>query len=136
MASRRLSERPARTVDGSPTLVTMRQMELLTSVYGSFTARVLVARLYDEGIDAELRGPVDSPYGLTIGDLARIDVFVPPDQVEDARFVLLVNEVEEATTLPERPRLRRGLAVWGAALAAVCALGALAAPFAHWLSGT
>jgi hypothetical protein len=114
----------------------MRQMELLTSVYGTFTARVLVARLYDEGIDAQLRGPLDSPYSLTVGDMARIDVFVPPEQVEDARFVLLVNEVEEATTLPERPRLRRGLAFWGAILAAVCAMAALAAPLAHWLSGT
>ncbi len=76
-------------------------MEQLTSVCGSFEARVLVARLYDEGIDAELRGALDSPYGFTVGELARIDVFVPEDQAEAAQFVLLADAVDAATELPE-----------------------------------
>lgn len=76
-------------------------MEQLTSVCGSFEARVLVARLYDEGIDAELRGALDSPYGFTVGDLARIDVYVPVDQAQDAQLVLLANAVDAATELPE-----------------------------------
>jgi len=76
-------------------------MEQLTSVCGSFEARVLAARLYDEGIDAELRGALDSPYGFTVGDMARVDVFVPTDQAEDAQLVLLANEVDAATELPE-----------------------------------
>lgn len=86
-------------------------MEQLTWVCGSFEARVLAARLYDEGIDAELRGALDSPYGFTVGDLARIDVYVPTDQAEDARLVMLANEVDAATELPE-PRRRPRLTVW------------------------
>ena len=76
-------------------------MEQLTWVCGSFEARVLAARLYDEGIDAELRGALDSPYGFTVGDLARIDVYVPTDQAEDAQLVMLAIEVDAATELPE-----------------------------------
>jgi hypothetical protein len=86
-------------------------MEQLTWVCGSFEARVLAARLYDEGIDAELRGALDSPYGFTVGDLARIDVYVPTDQAEDAQLVMLAIEVDAATELPE-PRRSRRLTVW------------------------
>jgi hypothetical protein len=81
----------------------MSTMEQLTWVSGSFEARVLAARLYDEGIDAELRGALDSPYGFTVGDLARVDVYVPSDQAEDARLVMLQIEVDAATELPEPP---------------------------------
>ena len=38
----------------------MASMERLTSVNGSFPARVLAARLSAEGLDCELRGAVDS----------------------------------------------------------------------------
>src|SRR5262249_28125461 len=74
-------------------------MTLLTSVTGTFRARVLAARLESEGIDARLKGAVDSPYGITIGDLARVDVLVPADQVDDASFILLTDEVD-ATLAP------------------------------------
>ena len=47
-----------------------------------------------EGIDAELRGPVDGPYALTVGDLARVDVYVPADQMDDAQLVVLAAEVD------------------------------------------
>ena len=43
----------------------------------------------------ELRGALDGPYGLTVGDLARVDVYVPGDQIEEASIVLLVTEVDE-----------------------------------------
>jgi hypothetical protein len=56
---------------------------------------VLAARLLDEGFDVELRGALDGPYGLTVGDLARVDVYVPGDQIEEASMVLLVTEVDE-----------------------------------------
>jgi len=56
---------------------------------------VLAARLVDEGFDVELRGALDGPYGLTVGDLARVDVYVPGDQIEEASMVLLVTEVDE-----------------------------------------
>lgn len=69
-------------------------MQRLTSLFGSFRARVVAARLESEGIEVELRGALDSPYVLTLGDLARVDVFVPEDQLEDARTVLVVDEAE------------------------------------------
>jgi hypothetical protein len=70
-------------------------MSRLTSLQGSFRAHVLAARLVDEGFDVELRGPIDGPYGLTVGDLARIDVYVPGDQIAEASVVLLATEVDE-----------------------------------------
>lgn len=70
-------------------------MSRLTSLQGTFRARVLAARLVDEGFDVELRGALDGPYGLTIGDLARVDVYVPGDQIEEASIVLLATEVDE-----------------------------------------
>lgn len=71
-------------------------MERLTWVSGAFAARVVAARLLSEGVDAELRGAVDGPYALTVGELARVEVWVPADQLDDARMVLLVDEVEAA----------------------------------------
>jgi hypothetical protein len=102
-------------------------MEQLTSVCGSFAARVLAARLYDEGIDAELRGALDSPYGFTVGDMARIDVFVPTDQAEDAQLVLLANAVDDATELPE-PRSRRRPLTWPFWIVLVAVVVAAVAP--------
>jgi hypothetical protein len=70
-------------------------MSRLTSLQGSFRAHVVAARLVDEGFDVELRGALAGPYGLTVGDLAVIDVYVPGDQIEEASIVLLANEVDE-----------------------------------------
>src|SRR5437763_1120572 len=83
-------------------------MTRLTSVYGTFRARVMAARLQDEGLDVELRGNLNSPYALTMGDMARVDVYVPNDQVDDAKLVLLVNEVDEADIVldDDRPPIR------------------------------
>ena len=75
-------------------------MRRLTWVSGSFSAHVLAARLQSEGIDCELRGAVDSPYGLTVGAMARVDVYVPEDQMEDARLVMLVGEVDATLAAP------------------------------------
>jgi hypothetical protein len=75
-------------------------MAALTSVSGSFRAHVLAARLESEGIDAQLRGALDGPYGLTVGDLARVDVYVPLEQLEDARYVLLADEVDATLAAP------------------------------------
>lgn len=98
-------------------------MQRLTWVNGSFRAHVLRARLCSEGIDAQLRGPVDGPYVLTVGDLARVDVFVPADQMEDAQLVMLVGEVDAALAAPREwggTRVR-GTAVRWAALGALLA---------------
>jgi hypothetical protein len=80
-------------------------MTCLTSVHGSFTAHVVAARLTSEGFDVELRGAIANPYALTMGDLARVDVFVPAEQIDEASYVLLVNEVDavlddDGTTRP------------------------------------
>jgi hypothetical protein len=98
----------------------MVPMTRLTSVYGSFRARVMAARLTDEGFDVQLRGALDSPYGLTVGEMARVDVYVPDDQFDEASLVLLVAEVDEADEIldDDRPpiRARPVPVVWVAAL--------------------
>ncbi|MCU1456250.1 MAG: putative prokaryotic signal transducing protein [Actinomycetia bacterium] len=81
----------------------MIPVTLLTSVGGSFTAKVIVARLASEGIECEVRGAMDSPYALTMGDMARVDIYVPDEQLEDARMVLLVDEVDSSVIAPTRP---------------------------------
>jgi hypothetical protein len=76
------------------------QMTRLTSVSGSFSAHLMAARLQSEGIDVQLRGALDGPYGLTVGDMARVDVFVPDDQLDDARLVMLATEVDQVLAAP------------------------------------
>jgi hypothetical protein len=104
-------------------------MTRLTSVYGSFGARVVAARLESEGFDVELRGALDGPYAVTVGELARVDVFVPSEQADEASFVLLIDEVDEMDDLldddrppiPSRrfPRWCVGVAVLMLAIATV-----------------
>lgn len=108
----------------------MATMERLTSVSGAFPARVLAARLHSEGLDPELRGAIDSPYLLTVGEMARVDVYVPADQLEDARYVMLVDEVDAAC---EGETLSASQASWPRwVLLALLAMVALA-PLAHLL---
>ncbi len=75
-------------------------MQPLTSVHGAFSAHLLAARLRSEGIEVELRGGLHSPYGLTVGDMARVDVYVHEDQLDDASFVMLATEVDDALAAP------------------------------------
>ena len=94
-------------------------MTRLTSVYGSFRARVMAARLEDEGFDVQLRGALDSPYGLTVGEMARVDVYVPDEQFDEASLVLLVSEVDEADEILDDdrpPRRARSLPLTLAAM--------------------
>jgi hypothetical protein len=99
-------------------------MQRLTWVSGSFSAHVLNARLRSEGIDSQLRGPVDGPYALTVGDLARVEVYVPADQMDDAQLVVLAAEVDATLAAPSewggRKKTRSPWAV-GAAVAALLA---------------
>src|SRR5262245_8743271 len=80
----------------------------LTSVYGSFRARVMAARLESEGFDVELRGAIDDPYRLTVGEMARVDLYVPEEQLGDASLALLVAEVDEVDEIldDDRPPIR------------------------------
>jgi hypothetical protein len=116
-------------------------MTQLTSVSGSFRARVLVARLVSEGIDAQPRGSLDSPYGFTVGDMARVDVYVPADQLEDARYVLLADEVDATLAAPSEwwdagtdtePGRRRWLWWVALTLLAVAVLAPLLGSVARW----
>ena len=90
----------------------MEPLVALTSVQGAFTAHVIAARLHSEGIDVELRGAVGSPYGLTVGDMARVDLYVPEDQMDDARLVLIASEVDDAMDLPEPRRATGAGPLW------------------------
>jgi hypothetical protein len=116
------------------------RMAPLTWVTGAFRAQVLAARLESEGIDAQLRGALASPYGLTVGEMARVDVFVPEDQLEDAKYVLLVDEVDATLAAPsdwwdagdDRPRRRRWLGWVAAAVLAASVLGAVVGAVRHW----
>jgi Putative prokaryotic signal transducing protein len=100
-------------------------MERLTWVSGSFSAHVLNARLRSEGIDAELRGSVDGPYALTVGDLARVEVYVPADQMDDAQLVVLAAEVDAVMAAPREwsgtARVRGVWARWAAVAALIAA---------------
>jgi hypothetical protein len=100
-------------------------MVKLTSVHGSFAAHVLAARLADEGLDVEVRGVHANPYGLTVGDIAVVDLYVPADQADDASYVLLASEIDEVLELPS-PRRGRP-ATWRVA-AALVVLGLAVAP--------
>src|SRR5215212_6621102 len=112
------------------------RMAPLTWVAGAFRAQVLAARLESEGIDAQLRGALASPYGLTMGDMARVDVFVPEDQLDDAKYVLLADEVDATLAAPTEwwdAGSDRRWVVWvGAALLATSLLGALLGALRHW----
>jgi hypothetical protein len=114
------------------------RMARLTTVGGSFAARVLEARLVAEGITVELRGCLDSPYQFTVGDMSRVDVFVPVEELDDAKLVMLVDEVDAVLELPpqrEAPGGDRGgdRALW-VVLVAVVMLGLL--PIARMALGT
>ena len=107
-------------------------MTRLTTVGGSFAARVLQARLQDEGLTVELRGNVDSPYAFTVGAMSRVDVYVPDHDLEDAKLVMLVNEVDSVLDLP--PQRDHPTSPWGdrafwIVLVAVVLLGII--PIAH-----
>jgi hypothetical protein len=75
-------------------------MQPLTWVSGSFSAHLLAARMESEGIDVQLRGALDGPYLLTVGAMARVDVWVPEDQLDDARLVMLATEVDSVMAAP------------------------------------
>jgi hypothetical protein len=104
------------------------RMARLTTVGGSFAAHVMAARLKAEGITVKLRGAVDSPYQFTVGDMSRVEVFVPEDELDDAKLVLLVDEVDFVLDLPPQrdapsdPSLWGGRALW-VVLVAIVLLG-------------
>ena len=85
---------------------------------------------------------VSGSYGLTMGDMARVDVYVPEDQLADARYVLLADEIDATLAAPsdwwdagaEPPvvRRRRRLRWMAAALLAIAVLGTFLGAVRHW----
>ena len=115
------------------------RMTRLTSVSGSFAARVIQARLEDEGLTVALRGCIDSPYAFTVGAMGRVDVFVAEGDLEDAQLIMLASEIDSALDLPpQRDRPHRTVA-WGdraywVLLVAILLLGII--PIARMALGT
>ncbi|MCU1375870.1 MAG: hypothetical protein JWO68_3156 [Actinomycetia bacterium] len=60
-------------------------------VTDGFHARVVAARLGSEGIVTQLRGGIDTPYPM-----GAVEVLVGEDDLEEARTLLLVDDVESA----------------------------------------
>ena len=67
------------------------RMVRLATVGTSFHARVIAARLGTEGIVTDLRGNIDGLY--PVGD---VHVFVDQEDLEEAREILLVDDIESA----------------------------------------
>ena len=111
-------------------------MQPLTWVSGSFSAHLLAARMEAEGIDVQLRGALDGPYGLTVGDMARVDVWVPEDQLDDARLVMLATEVDSVMAAPREwgaaPSARTSR--WPLLVALFLIVVAGLAPILHWVT--
>lgn len=66
----------------------------LTAVADLMTARMAVARLESEGIEARVLGDGLSPYRLTVGDLATTEVWVAEDRLEEAAEIMLISEID------------------------------------------
>jgi len=112
------------------------QMTRLTSVSGSFSAHLVAARLQSEGIDVQLRGALDGPYSLTVGDMARVDVFVPDEQLDDARLVMLATEVDQVLAAPrEWAGPRRPARRWLLWVALTLLVVAAVTPVLRFLAG-
>jgi hypothetical protein len=118
-------------------MVSMVPMRQLTWVSGSSAAHLLAARLQSEGIDVQLRGAVDAPYGLTVGPMARVDLYVPEDQLEDASLVMLAGEVDQVLAAPghwaDAGEARSSGHQWRWWVATVLLVTAGLAPIVVWL---
>lgn len=69
-------------------------MVRLTTVAGSFPARVLAARLRSEGVPSELHGAIGGPYPLP----GVVEVLVPATKLLVAREILLADAVDALFT--------------------------------------
>lgn len=81
-------------------------MVLLTNVQGAFHGRVVAARLGAEGILTELRGAVGGIYPVG----GRVEVWVDASELDDARALLLADQVEavfDESDDEDEPRRRR-----------------------------
>jgi putative signal transducing protein len=93
-------------------------LRLLITAGDDFEASVLRARLRSEGIDATLAGSLGGLYGPR-GPMARVDVYVAEECLDDARLVLLADEIDAPDLVATR---RAPEWSWGWRLAALVAL--------------
>jgi hypothetical protein len=78
----------------------------LMTVSSSFEAKVVVARLGSEGILFQTRGSLDSVYPL-----GNVTILVPAAELDAARDVLMVDEIEHAFSdidADDEPEVGRG----------------------------
>jgi hypothetical protein len=59
-------------------------------------ARILAALLQSQGIEVRVHSESLGPYPVTVGELARTELWVPDDRVEEASAVLLDADVNDA----------------------------------------
>jgi hypothetical protein len=95
-------------------------------VADGFHARVVAARLGSDGIVTQLRGGIDTPYPM-----GEVEVLVGEDDLDEARALLLADDIESAFDEPDDedpPLERRRIGRWVAlALAALLVLADVAA---------
>jgi hypothetical protein len=66
--------------------------------------------------------------------MARVDLYVPEDQMDDARLVLLASEIDDAMDLPEHHHGDgRFVPPWVWIVAVVVLVVAVAAPVLRWI---
>ena len=54
------------------------------------------------------RGPVDGPYRFTVGEMARVEVYVPEDQIDDAALDRLLERPHALRVAEHRDPRRTG----------------------------
>jgi len=89
-------------------------MVRLVTVRSGFEAKVMAARLGAEGIVWELQGAVDGPYPM-----GPVTVLVDEHDLDVARELLLVDEVESVFDSDEEHAARPPIFVWLAIAAVV-----------------
>ena len=102
------------------------KFEIVDAEHSHSAAAKAVETLRDEGFDVELRGALHSPYVLTVGEMARVDVYVPDDQVDDAPGRLVVAVVPGKVMVSvEAGRVIVLVTVWAGAVSVTVSAGAV-----------
>jgi hypothetical protein len=83
----------------------------LTTVGDVTVANVLAARLRSEGIEVRVHSAALGPYPVTVGDLARSELWVSSDRLAEAAEIMLDAETRDALAPadPDTVRLHDGM---------------------------
>ncbi|OFW52694.1 MAG: hypothetical protein A2V75_01030 [Actinobacteria bacterium RBG_16_70_17] len=104
---------------------------LLATLGDPAAAELCAALLRSEGIDSRLRGESLGPYRLTIGDMAATQVWVPVTRLDDARSLVLQENLGDIE-LAQRGEPAPAPAAAGPGLVALV-LGVVVVGLALWL---